>query len=295
MNGIDSAASTLQRAGMPSTTQRLLHLPVASLCNAGQYWMAPTRQDGVALEAPLVSGDVEVPLANCLYATQPRGLPEPRQVALCLLDVATKTCGDSDDAWCVTALQRSADRMTARAATAFASGAAPGPAAVPEYRSLTELRQQVHPEFVGRTGYQDLINGLAISFADLTGLDLKRVAEPVTVDDLIQVLADSDSAEVIERKTTLEYFDYSIRDAGSQLGELLERIGKEVIDARPEVYAEALDRELEQWLPRHFPAVDAQSVTSKQRRHVMSLLVDYINEAIELRRAEMPMGTLQTD
>jgi len=295
VNGINNGASSLQRASMLSSTQRLLHLPVASLCNAGQYWMAPTRQDGLALEAPLVSGDVEVPLANCLYATQPRGLPEPRQLALCLLNVATKTCGDSDDAWCVTALQRSADRITARAATAFAAGAEPGPAAVPVYRSLTELRQQVHPEFVGRTDYQEIINGLAITFTDLTALDLKSVAEPVTVDDLIQVLADSDSVEVVGVRTALEYFDYSIRDAGSQLGELLERIGKDVIDARPDVYAESLASDFEQWLPRHFPAADAPSVTARQRRHVMSLLVDYINEAIELRRVEISTGALRTD
>jgi hypothetical protein len=281
MAGLQGANA--QRASQPSTTYRLMDLPITDICNQGGHWMAPIGTDRQMQESPVGFMDVEVGFENCLYRIASRGLPEERRTALCLLELAGDSCADGDDAWCIDALLRSATDVIPEAGKKLAASLEPGPMPVASHRSLDQLRKDVHPEFSGMLAYQDVMLGLQTEFVDLTGLDVQGLASPLTVANVLQVLRDSDSGEVVAGTRTLDRFDWAVKASGLQLVALLRSIGQETINAKPEHYAIELGAELDQWLGRNFPSDSALPITSHQRRHVLGLMVDYINGRIPAR------------
>lgn len=271
-----------QRASQPSVTSRLMHLPIADICNHGTHWMVPNGAGRQLQDAPIGFADVEVAFENCLYRISSRGLPEQRGTALCLLELAGDACADGDDAWCVDALRRSAMDVIPDAGRRLAASFEPGALPRASHRSLDQLRKDVHAEFSGKSTYQDAMLALEIELVDRTGLDLEGLTSPLTVANLMQVLSENDSGEVVGA-TTMERFDWVAKAEGLKLGELLRSIGQETINARPEDYREDLGTELANWLGRNFPDDPAVPLTPHQRRHVLRLLVDHINARIPER------------
>ncbi|MBJ7515974.1 MAG: hypothetical protein JHC82_06990 [Stenotrophomonas sp.] len=280
MAGLQGANA--QRASQPSTTYRLMDLPITDICNQGGHWMAPIGTDRQMQESPVGFMDVEVGFENCLYRIASRGLPEERRTALCLLELAGDSCADGDDAWCIDALLRSATDVIPEAGKKLAASLEPGPMPVASHRSLDQLRKDVHAEFSGTIVYQDAMLTLKTELADLTGLDLEGLTSPLTVANVVQVLRDNDSGEVVGA-TTMDRFDWAAKAEALRLGVLLGSIGQETINARPEHYRDDLGAELANWLDRNFPGDPAVPLTSHQRRHVLGLMVDYINGRIPAR------------
>lgn len=271
-----------QRASQPSVNSRLIHLPIADICNQGAHWMVPIGADRQLQEAPAGFADVEVGFENCLHRVSQRGLPGERSAALCLLEVAAATCADGDDPWCIDALLRSATDVIPEAGRKLAASFDPGALPRASYRSLDQLRNDVHAEFSGTIVYQDAMLTLKTELADLTGLDLEGLTSPLTVANVVQVLRDNDSGEVVGA-TTMDRFDWAAKAEALRLGVLLGSIGQETINARPEHYRDDLGAELANWLDRNFPGDPAVPLTSHQRRHVLGLMVDYINGRIPAR------------
>ena len=274
--------ATAQRASHPSMTYRLMDLPITDICNQGAQWMAPIGADRQMRDSPAGFMDVEVGFENCLYRIASRGLPDERGTALCLLELAGDACADGQDAWCIDALLRSATDVIPEAGKKLAASLEPGPLPKANHRPLDQLRKDVHAEFSGTLAYRDVMLGLQTEFVDLTGLEVQGLTSPLTVANVLQVLRDSDSREVVG-PSTLERFDWAARAGGLQLGALLRSIGQETINARPEHYAIELGAELDQWLGRNFPSDAALPITSHQRRHVLGLMVEYINGRLPAR------------
>lgn len=274
--------SPQQRASLASDTHRLMDLPIADICNQGAHWMAPPGADRQLRDAPIGFAELEIGFENCLHRVSSRGLPGERSTALCLLELAADTCTEGDDAWCIDALLRSATDVIPKAGRRLAASFEPGPLPTASYRSLDQLRKDIHPEFTHTLVYQEAMQGLEIEFTDRTGLDLEAITIPLTVANVLQLLRENDSGEVVG-PSTMERFDRQAKAAGLQLGALLGRIGQEVINAKPEHYPMDLDAELDQWRGRNFPHDPALPITAHQRRHVIGLMVEHINARIPPR------------
>lgn len=270
-----------QRASQPPTSYRLMDFSISDVCNQGAHWMAPITAYQQMRESPAGYFD-EVGFENCLYRIASRELPEERRTALCLLELAGDACAGGDDAWCIDALRRSAIDVIPEAGRKLAASFEPGALPRASYRSLDQLRKDVHAEFSGTIVYQDAMLTLKTELADLTGLHLEGLTSPLTVANVVQVLRDNDSGEVVGA-TTLDRFDWAAKAEALRLGVLLRSIGQETINARPEHYRDDLGAELANWLGRNFPGDPAVPLTSHQRRHVLGLLVDYINARIPER------------
>lgn len=270
-----------QRASQPATTHRLMDFSISDICNQGGHWMAPITAEPQMRESPPGYFD-EVGYENCRHGISSHDLPEERSNALCLMKVAAASCADGDDPWCIDALLRTATDEIPKAGQALAASLPPGPLPRAIYRSLDQLRRDVHPAFVGRFEYQEAMQGLEIEFVDRTGLDINAQTSPLTVADVLQLLRDSDSGEVVGA-STLDRFDWAAKATGLQLGTLLKSIAQETINARPEHYRDDLDAELDTWLGRNFPADPAAAITAHQRRHVIGLMLERINARIPAR------------
>lgn len=275
--------ATRQRASNPVRSYRLVDLPIADICNQGGHWMAPIDPDLHLREAPIGFSEAEPRFESCLHRIASRRLPEARSAALCLMEVAADTCAGGDDPWCIDALLRSATDVIPRAGEQLAASLEPGPLPLATYRSLDQLRRDIHAEFRGRTVYQDAMQRMEIEFGDLTGLDLQAQRAPLTVGNVLQVLRDSDSGSGSGERvgaSSMERFDWAARATGLQLGDLLESIGREVINARPEHYRESLGEELSQWVQRNFASDAAEPITAHQRRHLVGLMLEGINARV---------------
>jgi len=283
--------ATLQRASNPVRSHRLVDLPIADICNQGGNWMAPIDSDLQLREAPVGFAEAEPRFESCLHRIASRRLPEARSGALCLMEVAADTCAGGEDPWCIDALLRSATDVIPRAGEQLAASLEPGPLPLATYRSLDQLRRDIHAEFRGRTVYQDAMQHMEIEFGDLTGLDLQAQRAPLTVGNVLQLLRDSDSGSGSGERvgaSSMERFDWAARETGLQLGDLLESIGREVINARPEHYRESLGEELAQWVQRNFASDAAEPITAHQRRHLVGLMLEGINARIAAGTAGDP-------
>lgn len=275
--------ATRQRASNPVRSHRLVDLPIADICNQGGHWMAPIDPDLHLSDAPAGFAEAEPRFESCLHRIASRRLPEARSAALCLMEVAADTCAGGEDPWCIDALQRSSTDVIPRAGAQLEASLEPGPLPLATYRSLDQLRRDIHAEFRGRTVYQDAMQRMEIEIGDLTGLDLQAQRAPLTVGNVLQLLRDSDSGSGRGERvgaSSMERFDWAARATGLQLGDLLESIGWEVINARPEHYRESLAEELSQWVQRNFASDAAEPITAHQRRHMVGLMLEGINARI---------------
>lgn len=262
----------------------------ASMGSAADPFSLSAVHNGPPVAVPAVTWEealqiryavMEEQIDRCLYTPDSRPLTDDRRFQLCVVASVAEGCDVDDDPWCGEAARRTLDAGLAVAGENGSGRSEPGPAAgAGEDRPLSVLLWDIAPTFHRSPAYLDAMANLVIDFSDRTGLDIGSVWPAPTVQDLRQVLQDSDSAEAFSPgQTVAEQFDHTLMAQGLRLHEAQRQLALSHIDGLPERYDRALGDALDIWLDHFLPRDPGAPLTPAQRGHLLGLLADHLRQA----------------
>ena len=270
--GLGAAVQGRRSAEGDQHTRPLMELPLSDICNEGRHWQVPANAGDRSGPIALPLRDDDRQLHGCLQRRQAYALPDSRAKALCLQEQAVAACKAGDDPSCLRALGRHAKRALEQRVHRHSPG--PRPAAVA--LTLPDLQDVIQHNARTTGEYQQILQRLESAYFDLIESDPAAVPPGMAGGDLMARVRQLDRVEPIGSRA-MERFDWALRAAGAALHPLLQRIGHDLVDARPEHYATALGPELDEWLDLSLPQADGRAISDLQRDHVTGLLAAWLN------------------